>query len=222
MTSPVVAVVFDLDGVLLESEQVWSQAKRELVAERGGSWQAAAEEEMLGMSSPEWSRYMREQLNLEMPLQEISPAVVELMLDRYRRELPLIAGADAAVRRLARAWPLGMASASNREVIDAVIELGGWQSLFRVTVSAEEVPRGKPAPDVYLEAVRRLDGKPAGCVAIEDSAVGIAAAHAAGLGVVAIPNRVFPPEPAALALADVVLGSIAELDGATVARAGSR
>ena len=213
------AVVFDLDGVLLESEQVWAAAKRELTERCGGSWKSAAEHEMLGMSSPEWSRYMREELGLRMSQDQISSAVVELMVGRYREQLPLIAGADGAVRRLAARWPLGLASASNREIIDLVMELAGWAGLFEVTVSAEEVEHGKPEPDVYLEAVRRLGGRADLCVAVEDSSAGIRSAGAAGLGVIAIPNRSYPPGPSSLALAAVVLESIFALDEKQVVRA---
>ena len=216
------AVVFDLDGILLESEQVWAAAKRELTERCGGSWKPAAEHEMLGMSSPEWSRYMREELGLAMSQDQISSAVVELMVDKYRDQLPSIPGADGAVRRLSARWALGLASASNREIIDLVMELAGWGALFEVTVSAEEVGRGKPAPDVYLEAVRRLGRRPHRCVAVEDSSAGIRSAGAAGLAVVAIPNRTYPPGPSSLALADVVVESIFVLDEEQILRAGDR
>jgi HAD superfamily hydrolase (TIGR01509 family) len=213
------AVVFDLDGVLLESEQVWAAAKRELTEQCGGSWKSAAEHQMLGMSSPEWSSYMQAELGLRMSQDQISSAVVELMMRRYREQLPLIPGADGAVRRLAACWALALASASNREIIDLVLELAGWGDLFAVTVSAEEVDHGKPEPDVYLEAVHRL-GSPADiCVAVEDSSAGIRSASAAGLGVIAIPNRSYPPDSRSLALADVVLESISELDAERARRA---
>jgi HAD superfamily hydrolase (TIGR01509 family) len=213
------AVVFDLDGVLLESEQIWAAAKRELTEQCGGSWKSAAEHQMLGMSSPEWSSYMQAELGLRMSQDQISSAVVELMMRRYREQLPLIAGADGGVRRLAACWALALASASNREIIDLVLELAGWGDLFAVTVSAEEVDHGKPEPDVYLEAVHRL-GSPADlCVAVEDSSAGIRSASAAGLGVIAIPNRSYPPDSRSLALADVVLESISELDAERARRA---
>jgi HAD superfamily hydrolase (TIGR01509 family) len=206
------AVIFDLDGVLLESEQVWSAAKRELTLARGGVWSEAAEREMLGMSSTEWSRYMRDQLRVAMEPSEISASVVELVTRRYREELPLIDGADAAVRSLAASFALGLASSSNRQIIDLVLELTGWSALFSVTVSSEEVAHGKPAPDVYLEAVRRLEVA-AGCsAAIEDSGAGICSALAAGLTVVAIPNRAYPPDPEIVRQADVVLDSLWQLE----------
>ncbi len=206
------AVVFDLDGVLLESEQVWSAAKRELTERERGHWSHAAERDMLGMSSVEWSRYMHDELGVQLHPEQISNAVAELLEARYRSSLPLIPGADTAVRRLARRWRLGLASSSNRETIDLVLELTGWRELFSATVSSEEVAHGKPAPDVYLEAVRRLAADAAQCAAVEDSDVGIRAALAAGLIVVAIPNRAFPPDPAVLDRAHLVLDSISELD----------
>jgi len=206
------AVVFDLDGLLLESEQEWSAAKREFTRERGGRWTEAAEHAMLGMSSTEWSRYMRDELGLPLEPEEISAAVVAILMRRYRDGLPLLSGADEAVRRIAARWPLGLASSSNREIIDLVLEVAGWKELFRVTVSSEEVERGKPAPDVYLEAARRLGAPPEHCVAVEDSTAGIGSAAAAGLGGVAIPNRAYPPDPGVLERAGGVLHSLAELD----------
>ena len=211
------AVVFDLDGVLLDSEQLWDEVREGLARERGGRWHEGAQADMMGMSSREWSVYMHERIGLPEPPEEISAEVVHRMLDRYTRELPLIPGAVEAVERIAARWPLGLASSSNRELIDAALEAAGLARYFRVTVSSEEVERGKPAPDVYLEAARRLEVVPAHCAAIEDSQNGIRSAKAAGMRVIAIPNRRFPPGEEALAEADVVLDSIAELTPEVVA-----
>ncbi len=205
------AVVFDLDGVILESEQLWDEVREGLARERGGQWSERAQSDMMGMSSPEWSRYMHDVVGLPESPGQINREVVRRMLDSYEQRLPLIEGSVDAVRRLAGRWPLGLASSSNRELIDRALEVSGLAPLFRATVSSEEVARGKPAPDVYLEAARRLDVAPARCSAVEDSANGIRSANAAGMRVVAIPNRVFPPSRDAIALADVVLGSVAEL-----------
>lgn len=205
------AVVFDLDGVLLDSEQVWDEVREELVKERGGRWHEQAQTEMMGMSSVEWSRYMHDELDLPEPPEEISAEVVQRLDEVYRKRLPLIDGAREAVERLAARWPLGLASSSNREVIDLVLDLSGLARYFRVTVSSEEVPRGKPAPDVYLEAARGLGVPPERCAAVEDSHNGIRSAKAAGMRVIAIPNQHYPPGEEALALADVTLGSLAEL-----------
>jgi HAD superfamily hydrolase (TIGR01509 family) len=210
------AVVFDLDGVLLDSEQVWDEVREELVKERGGRWHEQAQTEMMGMSSVEWSRYMHDELDLPEPPEEISAEVVQRLDEVYRKRLPLIDGAREAVERLAAHWPLGLASSSNREVIDLVLDLSGLAGFFRVTVSSEEVPRGKPAPDVYLEAARGLGVPPERCAAVEDSHNGIRSAKAAGMRVIAIPNQHYPPGEEALALADVTLGSLAELTPSNV------
>jgi HAD superfamily hydrolase (TIGR01509 family) len=205
------AVVFDLDGVLLDSEQVWDAAREQLVGERGGRWHERAQRDMMGMSSPEWSRYMHERLGVPDSPEEIAAEVVRRLEHLYRDRLPLIPGAREAVERLARRWPLALASSSNRELIDLALELMGTSRLFEATVSSEEVARGKPAPDVYLEAARRLGVDPSTAAAIEDSHNGIRAAKGAGMRVVAIPNLHFPPDEDALAQADVVLESLAGL-----------
>jgi HAD superfamily hydrolase (TIGR01509 family) len=141
----------------------------------------------------------------------VNDDIVELMAASYRDHLPLIDGASEAVERLAARWPLAVASSSNRPLIDLVLELSGLAPYFRATVSSEEVPRGKPAPDVYLEACRRLDAQPTRAAAIEDSHAGIGSAKAAGMRVLAIPNPAFPPGDEALAQADAVLVSLSSL-----------
>jgi len=208
------AVIFDLDGVLVDSEHVWDDARRELVAERGGTWTDDATGDMMGMSSLEWSRYVHDELHVDMPPSEISAAVVAKLEELYRRDLPLLPGAREAVRAVGARFPLGLASSSNRELIDLVLELAGLTDAFAATVSSEEVARGKPAPDVYLEAARRMDVPAADCAAVEDSTNGLRSAAAAGMTVVALPNRVFPPAEDALRLADVVIESLADLPAA--------
>jgi HAD superfamily hydrolase (TIGR01509 family) len=205
------AVVFDLDGVLIDSEQVWDEARQELAGERGLPWPETAQRDMMGMSSLEWSRYMHERVGLAETPEEISAEVVERLAQLYRQRLPLMPGAVAAVERMAERFRLALASSSNRPIIDLALDLAGLSALFTVTVSSEEVAHGKPAPDVYLEALARLGVAPDRAAAIEDSHNGILAAHAAGLAVVAIPNPVFPPRPESLAAADIVLGSLDEL-----------
>lgn len=210
------AVVFDLDGVLIDSEHVWDEVREALARERGGRWHPGAQRDMMGMSSTEWSSYMHETIGLAEPPEEINRLVVERMLGRYADGPPLIDGAVEAVERLAARRPLAIASSSNRELIDAVLAATGLRRHFGVTVSSEEVARGKPAPDVYLEAARRLGVEPRHCAAIEDSHNGIRAAKAAGMRTIAIPNPRFPPGEEALAAADVVLASLDELTPATV------
>jgi HAD superfamily hydrolase (TIGR01509 family) len=207
----IAAVVFDLDGVILQTEEVWDEVRGRYVVEHGGHYDERAQRAMMGMSAPEWSRYLADELGVPGTPGEISADIVRLMEARYRSELPLIPGAREAVERLAARWPLGLASSSNRPLIDAALELAELDRFFAATVSSEEVARGKPAPDVYLEAARRLGADPARCAAVEDSHSGIRSANSAGMRVVAIPNPSFPPDPEALAIADLELRSIDEL-----------
>ena len=211
------AVVFDLDGVLVQTEEVWDEVRGAFVLERGGRYDEEAQRAMMGMSSPEWSRYLHEELGVADEPDEIAAEMVRRMLARYRERLPLIDGAVEAVERLAARWPLAIASSSNRPLIDAVVEGAGLAERFRATVSSEEVPRGKPAPDVYLEAARRLGVDPSRTAAVEDSHSGIRSAKAAGMRVLAIPNPSFPPDEDALAQADVVLAGLADLTPDAVA-----
>jgi HAD superfamily hydrolase (TIGR01509 family) len=207
----IAAVIFDLDGVLLDSESAWLEVKREFTDESGGHWKESARWDMLGMSSIEWSRYMHDELGVPVAPEQISKQVAARLAQRYRERLPLLPGAVECVRALAADWPLGLASSSNREVIDLALSLAGIAGCFGATVSSEEVSAGKPAPDVYLAAANGLGADPADCSAIEDSTNGIRSAHAAGMVVIAVPNRDFPPETEALALADQVLDALPEL-----------
>ncbi len=205
------AVIFDLDGVLVDSEQLWNEAKHELVVSTGGRWLQDAPRAMMGMSSPEWSSYLHDELGVPLPVGEINEEVVTRIERLYRAHLPLLPGAVNAVRSLSARWPLGLASSSNREIIDLVLELAGVDGEFKATVSSEEVARGKPAPDVYLETARRVGVAPERCVALEDSSNGLRAAVAAGMTVIAVPNPHYPPDDDALGLAAAcidVLGAL--------------
>jgi len=210
------AVVFDLDGVLIDSEGVWNTARREVALAHGGRWSEDAQRAMMGMSSTEWSAYMHDRLAVELPPARISDLVVSKLLELYRQDLPLLPGAVEAVDSLSEVWPLGLASSANRPVIELVLSLSGLRESFAATVSSEEVPHGKPAPDVYLQAARELDVPAEECVAVEDSANGIRSAAAARMSVIAVPNREFPPSAEELDMADEVLGSLHELDRARV------
>jgi HAD superfamily hydrolase (TIGR01509 family) len=205
------AVVFDLDGVLIQSEEVWDEVRRRYVVEHGGRYDDDVQRAMMGMSAPEWSRYLHEDAGVRDDPEDINRDVVELMLEAYRRDLPLLPGAQETVRRAAEAFPLALASSSNREIFEAVLDLAGLAGCFQATVSSEEVARGKPAPDVYLEAAHRLGVEPGRCAAVEDSHAGIRSAKDAGMRVLAIPNPSYPPDDEALALADETLASLEEL-----------
>jgi HAD superfamily hydrolase (TIGR01509 family) len=205
------AVVFDLDGVVVDSEQVWDEVREAYTRETGGTYIATATRDMMGMSSVEWSRYMSDALRVPGTPEEINAAIVARMLARYGEAPPLIPGAVEAVRRVAGRWPVAIASSSNPELIEVVVRASGLGDVFRITVSSQEVPLGKPAPDVYLEAARRLGVDPVRCGAVEDSHNGIRSAKAARMFVVAVPNPHYPPDDEAMAAADAVIASIGEL-----------
>jgi HAD superfamily hydrolase (TIGR01509 family) len=206
------AVVFDMDGVLVDTERHWDSARREVAQALGGRWRANATTDMIGMSAPEWSRYMHVELGVDAKPKEINRRVVARMLQQVEAGPPLLAGAAAAVEGLAARWPLGLASSANRSVIDVVLQASGLARFFAATISSEEVARGKPAPDVYLGAARALNVDPSTVVAIEDSAKGIRSAAAAGMVVVALPNVHYPPDAEALAQADLVISALDELE----------
>jgi HAD superfamily hydrolase (TIGR01509 family) len=211
------AVVFDLDGVLIESEQVWDSAREELARERGGTWDERATTDMMGMSSTEWSSYMHDRLGVSMTPAEINDDVVRRVAAAYDEHLPLLPHAVETVQELAAHWPLGVASSSNRPIIGLVLDRMGVRDLFAAVVSSEEVANGKPAPDVYLAVARELGVDSEDCAAIEDSTNGIKAAVAAGMRTVAVPNRQFRPPDDVLASAAVVVPSLAEVTPELVA-----
>jgi HAD superfamily hydrolase (TIGR01509 family) len=211
------AVVFDLDGVLIDSEPVWEQVRRGLVAERGGHWAADAQRRLMGMSTPEWARYLSEDLGVGLPPEQVAELVIDRMAARYTEHVPLMAGAIEAVRRLAARWPLGLASSSPPRLIQTVLRSAGLQSCFTVVMSTEQVAHGKPAPDIYLAVTAGLGCPPPDCAAVEDSSNGLRSAGAAGLRVIAVPQPQYPPDPDALAQASLVLPSLAGLTTDAVA-----
>ena len=214
------AVVFDLDGVLIDSEPVWERVRRQVVAEHGGHWTADAQRRLMGMSTQEWARYLSEDLGAGLPPQQVADLVIERMAASYADRLPLLPGATAAVRRMAACWRLGLASSSPPALIDAVLSAASLRECFAATMSTEQVAHGKPAPDIYLAAARALDARPEHCVAVEDSSNGLRSAAAAGLQVIAVPRPGYPPDADALGLARLVLTSLDELTPAAVAALG--
>jgi HAD superfamily hydrolase (TIGR01509 family) len=205
------AVVFDLDGVLIESEQVWDSAREELVRERGGTWDERATTDMMGMSSTEWSSYMHDRLGVPMSAAEINDDVVRRVAAKYEEHLPLLPQAVETVRELGAHWSLGVASSSNRPIIELVLDRMGVADCFAAVVSSEEVANGKPAPDVYLAVARELKVEQTECAAVEDSTNGIKSAVAAGMRTIAVPNRQFRPDDDVLSTAAVVVPSLAEV-----------
>jgi HAD superfamily hydrolase (TIGR01509 family) len=214
------AVVFDLDGVLIDSEPVWEAVRRRVVEESGGHWAPDAQARLMGMSTGEWSRYLSVDLGVGLPPAQVADLVIERVADAYTAHLPLVPSATSVVRSLAACWPLGLASSSPRRLIDTVLDGSELRELFTVAVSTEEVPRGKPAPDVYLAAADRLAVPPGRCVAVEDSTNGVRAADAAGMPCVAVPQPRYPVPPEVLSRATRVLPSLGDLTVDVVASIG--
>jgi HAD superfamily hydrolase (TIGR01509 family) len=214
------AVIFDLDGVIVDSEIWWDEARHAFAADRQRSWTEADRAAVMGSNSRQWSQTMRERLRLDESETSIERAIVDAVVARYRREgAPSIAGAVEAVRSVASRWPVALASSAHREVIDAALEATGLRDAFAIVLSSDEVARGKPAPDVYLEAARRLDVDPSACVVIEDSLNGVRAAKAAGMRCVLVPNVTIPPAEGAREAADLVVERLADIDPEAVAAA---
>jgi HAD superfamily hydrolase (TIGR01509 family) len=216
------AVVFDLDGVLVDSEPVWEQVRRQVVAEHGGQWAPDAQRRLMGMSTPEWAAYLSRDLGVGLSPDQVATLVIDRMAARYADQVPLMDGAAEAVHRIAARWPLGVASSSPPRLIETVLRSAGLRSCFSAAMSTEQVARGKPAPDIYLTVAARLGFPPGDCAAVEDSANGLRSAAAAGLRVIAIPQSRYPPEPDALTLASLVLPSLAGLTVDAVAALATR
>lgn len=212
------AVIFDLDGVIVDSEPVWEEVRRRYVATHGGTWQPDSQRRLMGMSTGEWSHYLSAELGVSRTPEEVAADVIDEMSRRYAARTPLIPGAVQAVRELAGGWRLGLASSSPTRLIEAALAAAGLTDVFEVTLSTEQTPRGKPAPDVYLAVAKRLGVDPARCVAVEDSSNGVRSAAAAGMRVVAIPHAGYPLDPDAQALAAVTLSSVTDLSRETIAR----
>jgi HAD superfamily hydrolase (TIGR01509 family) len=207
----IAAVVFDLDGVIIDSEEVWEEVRRAYVAEHDRTFLPDTQQRMMGMSTAEWSRHLADDVGVGLPAATVAEEVLGRMAGRYRTALPVIPGSVDAVRRIAARYPVALASSSARILIDQVLASAGLTGVFRTTLSTEEVPRGKPSPDVYLEAAKRLGLEPAACAAVEDSSNGLRAAAAAGMPVICVPHGVYPPADDALAMADLVVKSLDEL-----------
>ncbi|WP_328850884.1 HAD family phosphatase [Micromonospora globbae] len=214
------AVIFDLDGVIVDSEPVWEEVRRAYVATHGGTWQPDSQRRLMGMSTGEWARYLSDELGVDRTAEQVATEVVDEMTRRYAARVPLIDDADQVVRRMAARWPLGLASSSPTRLIAATLAATGLTDVFRATLSTEETARGKPAPDVYLAVAERLGIEPARCAAVEDSSNGVRSAAAAGMRVVAVPHGAYPLDPDAAQLAAVTLGAIDELTPEVVGRLG--
>ncbi len=209
-------VVFDLDGTLIESEEIWAEIRRDFVVEQGGRWTDGAQAAMMGMRTEEWARFIHDELGVSLSPETIAQRCVEAVAERFAARVPVLPGAGAVLARFSEAFVLGVATSSALRVAQTVLGKTGWAKYFAVVVSADSVARGKPAPDVYLRALALLEADRERSAAVEDSGNGIRSAHAAGLAVVAIPNRAYPPEQSALALANRRLSQLDDLSVDTI------
>ncbi len=213
MARAIDAVIFDLDGVIVDSEIWWDDVRKAFATGRGRAWTVDDRQAVMGQNSRQWSETMRDRLHLDLPAADIERAVVEAMVARYAREgAPAIDGAIAAVRRIAATRPAALASSSHRAVIDAALITTGLADAFEAVVSSDEVAHGKPQPDVFLEAARRLGVEPSRVLVVEDSLNGLRAGRAAGMFTVLVPNASIPPAAGAEEQADLVLARLADLD----------
>jgi HAD superfamily hydrolase (TIGR01509 family) len=209
-------VIFDMDGTLIESEHIWADVRREYANEHGGHWHDGAQQTMMGMRTNDWARYMESDLGVDLPASVIADEVVQRVCERLSESVPILPGAQDALGRLAHVFPLGLATSAALAVAQTVLQKTGWNEWFGVVVSADQVPRGKPAPDVYLRTLELLGADARSTAAVEDSGNGIKSAHAAGLAVIAIPNRDYPPQKDALTLASRRVDRLDAVDEAMV------
>jgi HAD superfamily hydrolase (TIGR01509 family) len=211
--TPVVnpCVIFDLDGTLVETEQIWRDVRRDFVLAHNGRWREEAQTTMIGMRTNEWAHYIHAALGVSLDESAIADAVIAGVIARLQG-VPVLPGANEALDRLGQAFRLGLATSAAGPVADAILARTGWRERFAVVVSADEVSRGKPAPDVYLRTLALLDTRPELAAAVEDSANGLRSAYNAGLRVIAVPNREFAPDPQTLSLATRTIASLDVLD----------
>lgn len=217
--SLVAAVIFDLDGVIVDSEIWWHEERVAWAEALGRVWGHDDSRAVMGANSRGWARIMRERMDLAPEMEPgIEADIVDRVIRRYADGAPEIPGAAETVRRIASIWPVAIASSAHRAVIDAALRATGLEADIPVVISSDDVDVGKPAPDVYLVAARELGVPTSMCLVVEDSINGIRAARSAGMIVVLVPNRSVPPAPGATDLADLVLDRLTDLDPASVAR----
>ena len=211
--TPIEAVLFDLDGVIVDSEPWWHAVRVEWAAARGLTWTEDDNRACMGRNSRDWARIMQERLRLDLTVPQIERVIMDALVEKYAHEpAPRVPGAVEAVARIAASFPSAIASSAHPAVIRAALRSVGLAECFRVIVSADDVPAGKPAPDVYLEAARRLGVPPERCLVVEDSLNGVLAGRAAGMTVVLVPNPSFLPGEGTAEAADFVIARLADLD----------
>jgi HAD superfamily hydrolase (TIGR01509 family) len=216
------AIIFDIDGLLVDSEPTWDQARVRLAEKVGKTWNQQDHLKVMGVSSFEWSQYMIERLGLSMTNQEVQTEIIQQMVAIYKKEIPFRPFAVKAVRWAAQKYAVALASGSPSQLIEIVTQSPGLEGYLNIVVSADEVGAGKPDPAVYLETARRLNIAPEKCVCVEDSAFGVLAGHRANMHVINIPDAKFPLSPEQSEYADLVLGSLRELNDEAISKLNSK
>jgi HAD superfamily hydrolase (TIGR01509 family) len=208
---PIEAVIFDMDGVLMDSEHYWKIARERFAADLGKPWTMDDQKACMGRNTIEWAHVMKERLQLDWTVQEIMDDTIRRVLEQYDERLPLRAGAIGAVERMASRYIIALASGSPTRVIDHAMERSGLDKWLQIRVYGDDIPNGKPAPDIYLEALRLINVRPENAAGIEDSGNGVRSLHNAGMVVIASPSEGFDLAPDVLALADTVVAHMDEI-----------
>ncbi len=202
------AIIFDMDGLLVDSEPYWDNARSIMAAESGVKWNEDDHKAVMGVSTPEWVNYMIERLGLKLPPKSVEERIIGTMAGLYNQRIPFLPGAVEVVSSAAKHFTTALASGSPRSLIDTVTNSPALKGKFDLILSGDQFARGKPAPDIYLGAAEQLNLKPSQCACIEDSGSGILAGHSAGMKVIAVPDARFPPAAEHLARASIVLNSL--------------
>ena len=211
------AVVFDMDGVIVDSGEVWQRIISELFIDYGFSLSDLSRDAFAGGdNSWQWASYLRQTVGIPLGEQQIIDRVIASLLTTFEKNISLLQGARETIACLADCYPVALASSSPRPVIAFILERTGLLRHFTTWISSDDVSRGKPMPDVYLEACYQLNMRPECCVAVEDSRAGIRAAKAARMKVIAIPQPLLPLDQDTLDLADKTLDSISCLRSDTI------
>ena len=219
---PIEAVIFDMDGVLVDSEVYWDKSRVEFARDRGKTWTDDYQRLAMGRSTVGWATVMREKLQLDESIDDIIAEMKGRVIARYERRMPTRPDAIESVHRMKQHFRVGLASGSPTEIIKSVLRITGLDQVFEVMIYGDDIPRGKPAPDIYLEAMAQLGVLPHVTVGIEDSANGLRSLKAAGMAAVAAPSPDFPLPPEILELADARIDTLEAFDLSLIRRIEQR
>ena len=202
------AVIFDMDGVLVDSEVYWAKSREEFAQDMGKVWTDDDQRLAMGQSTIGWAKVMKERLQPEMTVDEIIIDMKKRVIAHYEERMPTRPGALEAVKLASKHYRVGLASGSPTEIIKSVLSLTGLDQIFEIMIYGDDIPNGKPAPDIYIEAMKQLGVNPAVTIGIEDSANGIRALKAAGMYAIAAPSPGFPLPVEIVEMSDAIIHSM--------------